>query len=551
MKRLIALVMIGLLLLPTSLFAGNCSVFRTWNTGDSLTASDLNASFTTAASTNSSFQCLDDYSSDATQMAVTTDPNSAGNASLATDGAGELARLRYVVQHTLGFTNWWRHYQDVNFADRALRNHLTVSTASNTRSVFSGQMTGSGTDTRFHAFALGFTNQGVHHETALMRVHVNTTTMALVLGLGGDLHLGGTLRLGSPGAASHAALFLGTHTNSGLFWPANDAVGVTIKGTEVARFHATGLHVSGTLSLGDTTIGGLTSGANRLLGYSSAGQAIESKAVVAGTGVTITHATGTMTFAVENATTFQGQVRLEHVTGTTLLLRPWNGDKLHIGGIMMTVPHAGATLTSSGTSANFAYHIYAYSLNGQVALHASAAQPNHITGGFRVNAADANHTYVGMARTNGSAQWESGPTKRFVISWFNRRTLGGVNAFTSNQATASNTYVEISASIRIEFLTWADDAVTVSAAGGANIGGAAANPSTSIGFDGATAEETVSYSPSGSVGPPFAVSISKSGLSEGYHYATLLGHTTGGASMSWLGSATVGERSALTISLRG
>jgi len=60
----------------------------------------------------------------------------------------------------------------------------------------------------------------------------------------------------------------------------------------------------------------------------------------------------------------------------------------------------------------------------------------------------------------------------------------------------------------------------------------------------------VSYSPTGSTGPTFAVSITKS-LSEGYHYVTLLGHTTGGTSISWLGSATVGERSALTISLRG
>lgn len=179
-------------------------------------------------------------------MNTTTNPNSAGSASLATTGAGELERLRFVLGHLTAWTQWWTHYEDLNFRDRMVRNHLLVVTATNTRSMARGEMTGAGEGVRFHAVAYGFVNQGVHHETALLRYHVNTTTMALLLSLGGDLHLGGTLKLGSPGAASHAALFLGAHTNTGLFWPANDALSVTIKGGttgggELVRFHTGGL----------------------------------------------------------------------------------------------------------------------------------------------------------------------------------------------------------------------------------------------------------------------------------------------------------------------
>jgi hypothetical protein len=32
------------------------------------------------------------------------------------------------------------------------------------------------------------------------------------------------------------------------------------------------------------------------------------------------------------ASSFLAQVRLEHVNAVTLLLRPWNGDRLHIAG---------------------------------------------------------------------------------------------------------------------------------------------------------------------------------------------------------------------------
>ena len=185
-------------------------------------------------------------------MQTVTDPNSAGSAVLATSGAGELERLRFVLRHVTAWTQWWTNYEDVNLRNRTLRVHQTVQTATNTKSMLYAETTGSGTGTRFHAVAFGFVNQGVHHETALLRYHVNTTTIAMLLSLGGDLHLGGTLMVGSRGAASHAAIFQGAHTATGLFWPAPGDLAVTLGGARAATFTDAGLVIGATSILSGT-----------------------------------------------------------------------------------------------------------------------------------------------------------------------------------------------------------------------------------------------------------------------------------------------------------
>jgi len=103
---------------------GNCGVFRTWNSGDSLTSGDLNSSFTTAATTNSTPQCVDDYSADATQMKANTNPGAVGSESLATTLAGELERIRYVLKTGFGWSQW---YTLTNF-DLGSKNLTTTGT---------------------------------------------------------------------------------------------------------------------------------------------------------------------------------------------------------------------------------------------------------------------------------------------------------------------------------------------------------------------------------------------------------------------------------------
>lgn len=95
---------------------GNCSIFRSWLTGNSLTASDLTSSFTTVGVTNVTQACVDGISDTVAGMQTTTDPFPSQTESLATSGAGELQRLRFMIQRMFGLQDWYRHDSNVNFA---------------------------------------------------------------------------------------------------------------------------------------------------------------------------------------------------------------------------------------------------------------------------------------------------------------------------------------------------------------------------------------------------------------------------------------------------
>lgn len=115
MKRWFAvLLLVATLWLPVTPAnaTGLCSLFKTWNVGDVLTAADLNASFTQVGITNLIVTCMSGYSATLSQMQTTVNPYPGGGASLATDLAGELARLRYQIQQLSGQTQWYVTPQD-------------------------------------------------------------------------------------------------------------------------------------------------------------------------------------------------------------------------------------------------------------------------------------------------------------------------------------------------------------------------------------------------------------------------------------------------------
>ena len=120
MKRSLALVLSLLLTCwPTTLgwaqSGGNCSVYRSWITGDSLTAGDLNSSFTSAAVTNDTQVCTDGISDTVAGMRTSTNPFGSNTESLATSGAGELERLRYTIANALGWAYWYSNDTNVRF----------------------------------------------------------------------------------------------------------------------------------------------------------------------------------------------------------------------------------------------------------------------------------------------------------------------------------------------------------------------------------------------------------------------------------------------------
>lgn len=84
------------------------TVYKTWVTGEVLTAGDLNTSFTTAV-TNSDPTSINDYSPNAASMRSVADPYPGSVESLATTLSGELERIRYVIAQITGQTYW---YQD-------------------------------------------------------------------------------------------------------------------------------------------------------------------------------------------------------------------------------------------------------------------------------------------------------------------------------------------------------------------------------------------------------------------------------------------------------
>lgn len=83
------------------------SRIKNWTT-EVLTNTDLNAEIDNILN-NLDATGVNDYSSSAAQMKITTNPGTTGSESLATSLAGELERLRFVIQRALGssVTNWY------------------------------------------------------------------------------------------------------------------------------------------------------------------------------------------------------------------------------------------------------------------------------------------------------------------------------------------------------------------------------------------------------------------------------------------------------------
>ena len=127
-------------LTATAEAVGSCSIWRTYLTGDSVTASELNNLQTTIGVTNFVLSCLDDYSANATQMQSTSDPYPGATESLATSLQVEITALRDVLKQGFGFTYWYSHSDDINRT-------VTWNSAAVNKCLFCGTVT----DTQSHA----------------------------------------------------------------------------------------------------------------------------------------------------------------------------------------------------------------------------------------------------------------------------------------------------------------------------------------------------------------------------------------------------------------
>lgn len=218
-----------------------------------------------------------------------------------------------------------------------------------------------------------------------------------------------------------------------------------------------------------------------------------------------------------------GQCRLS-VTSTTLLtLAQYGGGRLVINGVSQLIPAAGITAGTGGLAASTLYYAYAQMVGGAMVLNLSTT--SHVTGanGIEVKSGDPTQTLVGMIRTDASVHFVDSLTQRFCLNWFNRRGLGGAANVSSVTFTNTGAVAEITTSLRVEFLTWADEDARGSFDGCLNDNTGGQSTSIQASIDGsANGSFNQIYSAVNGAQQAFSASFNGA-IAEGYHYATLLG----------------------------
>lgn len=230
-------------------------------------------------------------------------------------------------------------------------------------------------------------------------------------------------------------------------------------------------------------------------------------------------------------------------SGANLVLSPKNGNKIVINGVMQTVPAAGVSLAPTGLTVSTLYYVYAYMNAGTMTLEASTT--GHSTDaatGVEIKAGDATRSLVGMVQPITGPAFADTVTQRFVRSWFNDRGVSLVGTQVSITS-ASNVFLEFSASARAEFLSWAGEAVSANTSAFGYTASTNNSAYSGIGLDGATT----------SAGDAAAADIANSftGMSsaaifhpdEGFHFVTPTWRSSGGFNATVLSAVrgTVGR----------
>lgn len=241
-----------------------------------------------------------------------------------------------------------------------------------------------------------------------------------------------------------------------------------------------------------------------------------------------------------------GQSRLIFVNTTSVKLTPFNGNNIIIGGVSRQIPSAGVTLTNASLSASTLYYVYA-SWNGTaIILEASATtHTQDSTYGVEIKTGDTTRSLVGMVYMNASSQFADAAAARHVASWFNRRSVGATLTTNVQVGFTSTSFTEVSATHRVSFLTWGDEAVDVRATGQMIHGSASQSVSIQSFVDGvAHGNISAMYAWASNGGLTFAstntLPLSGTPLAEGQHLAQVFGAVpTGGGAVTQLANSVM------------
>lgn len=241
------------------------------------------------------------------------------------------------------------------------------------------------------------------------------------------------------------------------------------------------------------------------------------------------------------------------VSGSTLALSRANGLNLFINGRNEIIPAAGLSYAPSA-SVSTTYYIYAFMSSGVMTLEPSLTAPAvSAVWGHKIKTGDASRSLVGQARTSGAGNWTESITQRFVRSYYNDPGYNLLNNFTADRTTPALVYGELNAEIRIEFLIWAGETIQTQSNGQNSHTVANGLCFTSISFDNSPVAQD-SYAANqianGPVNQAYAVAVNSSTLTEGYHFATLVGKT-GAGTAAWVSvNSSIGARCTLRGFLR-
>lgn len=232
-----------------------------------------------------------------------------------------------------------------------------------------------------------------------------------------------------------------------------------------------------------------------------------------------------------------GQCILSKVS-TNLVLSPKNGNLLTVGGVQCTVPDAGVSLAATGLTPGTLYYIYATQSGGVVnALEASTTgyvvSTTAGNKGVSIKNGDDARTLVGMARPITGPAWQDTATQRFVRSRFNDPGIVGKTSNVSVLSLGNATNVEISTSLRVEFLSWSGEIVSQKVTGYGYNTTAGQSMVCSPGFNSSVettgSERFDSFTASISASTAIGAMCDKNDLSEGYNFATVFYSNSGGA----------------------
>lgn len=187
-----------------------------------------------------------------------------------------------------------------------------------------------------------------------------------------------------------------------------------------------------------------------------------------------------------------GQCRLTFVSPTQLLLSPYNGNTIVIGGVPRQIPAAGITFSNSGLTSSAKIYVYVAMVGNVITPTFSVTGHVPDANGIEVQSGQPLATLVGVVQTTAGAQFQQSTSVIGVLSWFNRRPLQILSATgTPSTASLSATNLFTTAS----FLSWADTPCQLVLSGSASNTVTNNGASVQIQVDGVLSGSTSTLSP--------------------------------------------------------